>query len=59
MRPKIYDDTAPRAPATVQINGDLHAKVQEVGLDIDAIAERALDAALREHYAGTEDRKAV
>jgi post-segregation antitoxin (ccd killing protein) len=37
-----------RSPLTVQVNGDLYAKVKEAGLDIDAIAERALAEALRE-----------
>ena len=48
MRPRIYDDTAARIPLTVHVNGDLHAKIAAAGLDVDAIAERALDAALRE-----------
>ena len=48
MRPRIYDDKAPRSPVTMQVNGDLYAKVKAAGLDVDAIAERALDAALRE-----------
>ena len=49
MRPRIYDDTAARIPVTVNVNGDLHAKARAAGLDVDAIAQRALDAALREH----------
>ena len=48
MRPRIYDDVASRLPVTVQVNGDLYAKVKEAELDVDSIAERALDAALRE-----------
>ena len=48
MRPRIYDDTAPRSPVTVRVNGDLYAKAKDAGLDLDTIAERALDAALRE-----------
>ena len=48
MRPRIYDDTAPRSPVTMQVNGDLYARVKAAGLDIDAITERALAAALRE-----------
>ena len=48
MRPRIYDDSAPRSPVTFEVYEDLYAKVKEAGLDIDAIAERALDEALRE-----------
>jgi post-segregation antitoxin (ccd killing protein) len=48
MRPRIYDESAARSPVTVQVNGDLYAKVKEAGLDIDAVAERALVEALRE-----------
>jgi post-segregation antitoxin (ccd killing protein) len=32
----------------VQVNADLYAEVKKAGLDVDSIAERALDAALRE-----------
>lgn len=48
MRPRIYDDKASKSPVTMQINGDLYAKAKAAGLDVDTIAERALDAALRE-----------
>ena len=48
MRPRIYDDKAPRIPVTVHVNGDLHAKIAAAGLDVDTIVERALIAAWRE-----------
>ena len=59
MRPRIYDDKAPRIPVTVHVNGDLHAKARAAGLDVGAIAEQALDAAWREQIQVEIDRDLV
>lgn len=48
MRPKLYDTDAAKVPVTLEVNADLHAKVQAAGLDAAAITERALAEALRE-----------
>lgn len=52
MRPKLYDTDARRVSVSLELNGDLYAKIQAAELDASAIAELALAGALRERVRG-------
>ena len=48
MRRPLYDVDAPKQAVSLALNTDLHAKACAAGLDMAAIAEKALAAALIE-----------
>ena len=46
MRVKNYDTTAPKRPVNLTLNGDLVARARVAGLNLSALAEEAVAAAL-------------
>ena len=48
MQPLPYDPDAPRKAANLSVNSDLMAQARELGLDVSALLEERLAAAVRE-----------
>ena len=48
MQPLPYDPDAPRKAANLSVNSDLMAQARELGLNVSALLEERLAAAVRE-----------
>lgn len=48
MRRPLYDTAAPRRTTSLTLNGDLLAKAKGEGINLSAVAERAIAAELAE-----------